>query len=116
MGSLRKLVAALGGLAGAVGLLQVIILRDWLVLSPELTASPDAAPTSQRWLGFASGLLCLIGAVAIWRAPRLSAVVLSLGALGLLQGLGYTPYTLLPIGFAVMAAGLALVLALSDGA
>lgn len=113
---MRKLIAALGGMAGAIGILQVVLLQDWLGLSPELTAVADAAPTPQRGLGIASGLLCLIGAVMIWRAPRLSAVVLSLGALGLLQGLGYTPFTLLPIGFAVMAAALALVLALSDGA
>ncbi len=113
MNSLRKLVAMLGGLAGMIGVFAALFVVDWFVLTPELTADVSPPDDSLRWIGIAGGVLCMAGAAGVWRAPRLSGVVLALGALAMVNGLGYTPFTLLPIGFAVTAAALAMVIALS---
>lgn len=104
----------LGGLAGAIGLLQVLFLGDWVALTPELTAPALVEPRGANILAIGSAAICMLGASGVWRAPRLSAIGLSFGAFGLVQGVGYTPFTLLPVGFAVVAAGLAMVLAISD--
>ena len=113
MDSLRKLVAMLGGLAGVIGLAMAVVVLDWLVGTPEITASAPPADPSARVLAIGGSLLCLAGAAAIWRLPRLSGVALAVGTLGMVNGLGYTPFTLLPIGFAVVAAGLALLVVLN---
>lgn len=116
MQSLRKLVAMLGALGGVTGILLTVFVQDILALPMELTAATPPQAAAPSMLAIAAGVLCVLGALAIWRAPRLAGLVLTLGALGLVQGLGYTPFTLLPIGFAVVAAALALVVALNPEA
>lgn len=108
MNSLRKLVAMLGVMAGILGILAALFVRDWIALTPDITAEPEPSSEGLRAIGVVGGVICVVAALAIWRAPRLSGLALAVGALALVQGLGYTPFTMLPIGFAAVAAGLAL--------
>jgi hypothetical protein len=108
MNSLRKLVATLGVMAGILGILAALFVRDWIALTPDITAEPEPSSGGRLVIGVVGGVICVLAALAIWRAPRLSGLALAVGALALVQGLGYTPFTMLPIGFAAVAAGLAL--------
>lgn len=130
MHSLRRIVALLGGFAGMIGAAMALSGADWARLTPDippddpLAAAPVVsvlAPDLARLFALGGAALCLIGAGAIWRAPRraglvgpdaLAWVALSVGVLGLIKGLGYTPFTLLPIGFALVVAGLAVIIVL----
>ncbi len=114
MDSLRKLVMMLGGLAGLLGIASALFVLDWITLAPEITAPPSPPDDGARTMAVVGGIICLLAALAFWRAPRLAGVALVIGTVGMYYGLGYTPFTMLPIGFAALAAGLALWLGFTD--
>lgn len=126
MDGLRKLVAMLGALAGILGIALALVVLDWITLSPALSPDLSAAPNAVsppasggasgglRAVAILGGVICIVAALALRRAPRVAAAGLVAGSAALYVGLGYTAFTMLPIGFAAIAALLAVVLAFSD--